>query len=181
MKSIINELIKKFSVLITIRHLGAACLKQNMGNHQPVIKLAILGIMIPVVFSGCLEIQEGRVLVESDVQVINMKVDGHGWSPDKFVLQKGVKVKWNIHVANLTNCNKEIIVPDYGLDIKLKSGENIVEFTPDETGVIKWSCWMNMIPGSFIVVNDTSDKDEIAEVTANDEVTNVTPSKMSMH
>jgi len=156
-----------------------SCLKRIGGNHQPVIKLVILGILIPAVFSGCLELQDGELII-SDVQVINMNVDAHGWSSDKFVLQKGAKVKWNIHVENLTNCNKEIIVQDYGLDIKLKSGENIIEFTPDRTGVIKWSCWMNMIPGTFIVVNDPSNKEEIADVTAKGEITNVTDSKMSM-
>jgi len=37
-----------------------------------------------------------------------------------------------------------------------------------------------MIPGTFIVVNDPSNKDEIADVTAKGEITNVTDSKMSM-
>jgi len=113
MKSSINGLIKSFSVLINIRLPGedASCLKRNVGNHQPVIKLVILGILIPAVFSGCLELQDGELVI-SDVQVINMNVDAHGWSPDKFVLQKGVKVKWNIHVENLTNCKKEINVQD---------------------------------------------------------------------
>jgi PBP1b-binding outer membrane lipoprotein LpoB len=86
-----------------------------------------------------------------EVQVINMSVDEKGWTPNSFILQKGVKVEWVINVKKLTNCNNEIIVKDYGLDIKLKNGENIVEFTPDKEGTVKWSCWMGMIPGTFIV------------------------------
>lgn len=89
--------------------------------------------------------------LQSDIQVIKMTVNAEGWKPDTFALRKGVKVKWIIVVEKLTNCNNEIIVRDYGLDIKLKDGENIVEFTPDRAGVVKWSCWMGMIKGTFIV------------------------------
>ncbi|MDD5336913.1 MAG: sulfite exporter TauE/SafE family protein [Candidatus ainarchaeum sp.] len=89
----------------------------------------------------------------AQVQTIKMTVDGFGWSPDSFVLKKGVKVRWVIDVKELTSCNKEIIVRDYGLDIKLRQGENIVEFTPDKEGTVRWSCWMGMIPGTFQVVN----------------------------
>ena len=95
------------------------------------------------------------------VQVINMSVDSMGWWPDTFILQKGVKVKWIITAWDLTKCNREIIVKDYGLDIKLNRGENIVEFTPDRKGTIGWSCWMNMINGTFIVVNDPMNMSEV--------------------
>lgn len=135
------------------------------------IRIIMLGILILAVISGCLQSPESKQLdvskqlEVSDVQVINMTVDADGWNPDTFVLQRGEKVKWVINVKELTNCNKEIIVRDYGLDIKLKNGENIVEFTPEKTGAIKWSCWMDMIPGTFIVVNDTTNEDEIARIT----------------
>jgi len=120
----------------------------------------ILGFSILVMVSGCLQSPK------AEVQVINMTVDASGWNPDIFVLKKGVPVQWNINVKELTNCNKEIIVRDYGLDINLKSGENIVKFTPNNTGAIRWACWMNMIPGTFIVVNDPKNADEVANVTA---------------
>lgn len=90
--------------------------------------------------------------ISEDVQTIRMTVDAYGWSPDTFTLKKGVKVRWIIDVKELTGCNKEIIVQDYGLDIKLKEGENIVEFTPTKAGTVAWSCWMGMIPGTFRVV-----------------------------
>ncbi len=47
------------------------------------------------------------------------------------------------------------MVAAYGLDFPIKSGEQVIEFTPTKSGVVSWSCWMGMIPGSFIV------KDEI--------------------
>jgi plastocyanin domain-containing protein len=83
-----------------------------------------------------------------------MEVTRSGWTPNSFSLKKGVPVKWLINVKELTGCNNEIIVRDYDLDIKLKQGLNTIEFTPDKIGTIRWSCWMGMIPGSFIVTED---------------------------
>jgi uncharacterized protein len=97
----------------------------------------------------------GAVLVEG-YQEINMEVNRYGWEPNSFVLKKGIPVKWNINVKELTGCNNEIVVREYDLDIKLKKGLNVVEFTPDREGTVRWSCWMGMIPGSFIVSDSGS-------------------------
>ncbi|MDD5336914.1 MAG: hypothetical protein PHS02_00335 [Candidatus ainarchaeum sp.] len=102
-----------------------------------------------------------------DVQEIRMDVLASGWSPDSFVLKKGVKTRWVINAKQLTGCNQEIKVPDYGLDIKLQQGENIVEFTPDKEGVVRWSCWMGMIRGTFVVVNDTGNQSAVSQALAN--------------
>jgi len=89
--------------------------------------------------------------ISNGVQVIKMDVYRYGFSPDSFALKKGVPVRWEINAVELTSCNKEIIVREYNLDIKLNKGINVVEFTPDKAGTIRWSCWMGMIPGIFIV------------------------------
>ncbi len=137
----------------------------------------VTGILFVILMSGCtmspgensmqkipdMQVNSSELATHQlpQVQIINMSVDSKGYHPATFVLQKGVKAKWVINVLNLTNCNKEIIVKDYGLDIKLKNGENIVEFTPDNNGIIKWSCWMNMIKGTFIVVDDPTNMSEV--------------------
>ena len=100
--------------------------------------------------------ETGNVIIKNGYQEINMEVNRYGWSPNSFVLKKGVPVKWNIDVKELTGCNNEIIVRDYGLDIKLKKGLNVAEFTPTRTGTVRWSCWMGMIPGSFVVTESGS-------------------------
>ena len=97
---------------------------------------------------------QDAINITNNVQQIDMTVTSSGWSPDRFVLKKGVPVKWVIDVKQLTGCNKEIIVPAYNLDIKLKQGINVVEFTPTSEGTVSWSCWMGMIPGSFVVKSD---------------------------
>jgi len=90
-------------------------------------------------------------------QTINMDVSKAGYSPNQFALHKGIPVKWIINAKELTECNRDIVVPQYGLEIKLKPGVQVIEFTPAETGevVVPWSCWMGMIHGTFIVAENS--------------------------
>lgn len=82
---------------------------------------------------------------------IRMTVLKGGYRPDTFVLRQGVPVKWIIDGRELTPCNRHIVVPALDLDIELVEGEQTIEFIPNEAGVIPWSCWMGMLPGSFVV------------------------------
>ncbi|VVB84656.1 putative copper-exporting P-type ATPase A [uncultured archaeon] len=95
--------------------------------------------------------QQQDAEVSNDYQVIRMEVNRYGFEPDTFVLKKGVPVKWIIDGKELTGCNSAIQVPKLGLKFRIRSGEQTIEFTPKEAGTIRWSCWMGMIPGSFIV------------------------------
>ena len=88
---------------------------------------------------------------KGDYQEISMDVIRYGWSQDKFILKKGVPVKWRINGKELNGCNNAIQVPSLDLNFKVTPGEQVIELTPTKTGKIPWSCWMGMIPGMFIV------------------------------
>lgn len=90
-------------------------------------------------------------IVNTDFQEIRMEVNSAGFVPNTFTLKKGVPVKWIINGKVLTGCNNAIIVPALGLEFNVKKGEQIIEFTPTEAGTIRWSCWMGMKLGSFVV------------------------------
>jgi len=113
------------------------------------------------------------IKMENGYQIIEMDVTSAGWSPDKFVLKTGVPVKWRINAIQITNCNKAIQVPAYNLKFDLKPGIQEIEFTPTKAGVIPWSCWMGMIPGTFIV------KDDVSDAAANQQAIASTPVKAS--
>jgi len=98
-------------------------------------------------------------------QVIRMNVSAYGWSPDRFVLKRGVPVKWVIDGQQLTGCNKAIKVPSLGLSFDIKPGLQTIEFTPAQAGNIQWSCWMGMIRGVFVVKDDINVNDK-AQVQA---------------
>lgn len=91
------------------------------------------------------------VVNTANAQVINMAVDYRGYSPSVFKLQKGVPVQWIIDGTGASGCTNEIIVPDLGIRKSLQVGENIIEFTPQQTGNISFSCWMGMVRGKFII------------------------------
>ncbi len=101
--------------------------------------------------------------IEDGYQEIRMEVNRYGWSPDKFVLEKGVPVKWIIDGKEISGCNNAIQVPKLGLNFDIKPGLQTIEFTPKESGTIPWSCWMGMIQGVFIVKEDI-DLSNTAEV-----------------
>jgi sulfite exporter TauE/SafE/copper chaperone CopZ len=90
--------------------------------------------------------------IKTSEQVIRMEVLASGYQPNRFVLKRGVPVKWIIEGKELTGCNRVILVPKLNLEIELKPGTQVVEFTPEETGTIPWSCWMGMLHGTFEVV-----------------------------
>ncbi len=87
------------------------------------------------------------------IQTIEMEANRFGYKPNRFTLQRGVPVKWAIKATEITTCNNRIIVPSLKLEFDLKPGLQTIEFTPQETGVIPWSCWMGMMRGEFEVVD----------------------------
>ena len=88
---------------------------------------------------------------DGDVQVINSYLRYGDY--DVIVVKNNIPVKWVITAEkkNINGCNNEIIIPKYDIDIKLKEGDNMIEFTPKEEGVINYSCWMGMIKSQIIV------------------------------
>ncbi|MGJ0508073.1 MAG: urease accessory protein UreH domain-containing protein [Methylocystis sp.] len=87
------------------------------------------------------------------VQVIEMEANALGYAPARFTLVKGAPVKWVINATELTSCNNRIVVPALGLAFDLKPGRQTIDFTPTQSGIIPWSCWMGMIRGEFVVID----------------------------
>lgn len=89
----------------------------------------------------------------SDVQIVNSTLT-LGRYPD-ITVKSGVPVKWTIDVPenSLTGCNAVMVIPDYGIQYAFTPGENIVEFTPQKAGTVRYSCWMGMVTGSIEVTD----------------------------
>ena len=95
---------------------------------------------------------------QNGVQIINMTQDGSGYRPNSFTLKRGVPVRWIINSTDPYNCAASIVSPQLNIRKTLTEGENIIEFTPTETGNIRFTCSMGMFTGSFIVVDTPSDR-----------------------
>jgi len=128
------------------------------------VKASISNAVIPAAAS--VGSSAGNVILNNGIQEVNMDVTSSGYSPNSFVLKKGVPVKWNVNVAKLFSCTNELVTPAYGIDVHLKQGLNVIEFTPDKTGTITFTCGMGMLRGSFIVTDTgTANQEQVKAAT----------------
>lgn len=120
-----------------------------MGVHMAENGLVLSGVSIVSTAQSEPGIMAERI---GDTQYVTTEVD-HG-SYESFTVRRGIPVEWTIVVpeGKLNGCNGEIVVPAYGLSVKLHEGKTVVTFIPTETGTIPYSCWMGMIKSSILVV-----------------------------
>lgn len=89
---------------------------------------------------------------ENGAQIIEMKVVGSGYTPNYFTVKKGIPVKWRIDGVNVFGCQAYLTVPKLGIQRTIQPGEQTIEFTPEESGFINFSCGMGMYRGRIEVI-----------------------------
>lgn len=128
--------------------------------------LAIAGINVPGTNLFGPKSAQGAAAIKAEindgVQTLRIAANGRGYVPNVLFVQKGIPVRWIIEGQELNSCNNAIIVPSLKIEKKLAPGENIIAFTPANTGEIGFSCWMGMIRGAIRVVDDLSTIDTTA-------------------
>ena len=92
--------------------------------------------------------------IKEEHQEIKIDLSYEGY--EDIIVQKGIPVHLNIHAKkeNLTGCNNAIQSQEMQFSRDLKEGDNIIVFTPKEEGTYVYTCWMNMLKNSIIVVDD---------------------------
>lgn len=85
-------------------------------------------------------------------QVMNMTVESAGYAPNTFTLRKGVPTRWVINAQDAQGCLSVLVSQKLGIQKLLARGQNVIEFTPQETGSIPFSCSMGMYRGTIDVV-----------------------------
>jgi hypothetical protein len=95
--------------------------------------------------------------IDSGVQLINSTLT-RGRYP-AITVQVGTPVKWVIEApsGSVNGCNNLMYIREYGIEYQFSTGENIIEFTPTETGKFSYNCWMGMVRGSITVVEAEGD------------------------
>ena len=119
--------------------------------------LSLSGISVAAPLSG----NSGSVAkIEGQVQVVTTKLESGRYYP--IVVQKEKPVRWIIQARpeDLNGCNNPLTIPSLGITKELKSGENVIEFTPDQEGKITYTCWMGMISSYIKVVPDLNEVSE---------------------
>ena len=137
-------------------------LNKRFGKPMRLVSGALVLLMGMAMLSGglnlaglALRVPGGRnfdtAAVEENLQVVNSELDWQDY-PD-ITVKAGIPVRWIVHAEaeKITGCNNEMVIPALNLRVPLSPGDNIVEFSVDEPGVIPYTCWMGMLHGSITV------------------------------
>lgn len=108
-----------------------------------------------------------NVVIENGIQIVRMKQSPGGYTPNQFTIKKGIPVKWIINATNIDVCSGSIMSTKLGIRKYLELGENVFEFTPEETGDIKFSCSMGMYSGKFTVIDSGQTNNQTTEPEPN--------------
>lgn len=107
---------------------------------------------LPSVISPETQEAGGNAVVEDGVQMVGSTLSS-GAYPD-ITVQAGMPVKWTITApeGSINGCNNRMLISAFNLEHRFQTGENVIEFTPMETGTYSYSCWMGMIHGTIRVI-----------------------------
>ena len=77
---------------------------------------------------------------------------GSSYEPSSIVVKQGQPVRLKFHRADDKNCGGEVVFPALNLRKTLPAGETtIVELTPRQSGVLTFTCGMDMMKGKLVV------------------------------
>jgi len=98
-------------------------------------------------------VEDTDVVYEGEEQVITMDVTSSGtYKPSVLTVVKDVPVRWEITGADFMGCANTLVMRTFGVSEYIKTGLNIVEFTPTKTGQFTFSCSMGMVRGTMNVI-----------------------------
>jgi len=106
---------------------------------------------------------------KSKFQEVSMTLTYDGYSPNVIYIKKGIPVRWNIDVKQMTGCTNEIMIESLGISKSLEVGKNVIEFlAPDGENEIRFSCGMRMVWGKFVITEDGLQPSGTALANTND-------------
>ena len=130
--------------------IASAALVAVMGMSMLQNALALSGFSSPAAAQPE-AVEDGAAYLADGVQLVHTTLDYRSYAP--ITVKAGTPVRWTITADSrvLNGCNEALVIPEYGIQKGLAPGDNVIEFTPTETGVFPYSCWMGMIRSSITV------------------------------
>ena len=140
----------KFSAILVIV-LGITMLNRGLSLSGVSVAAAV-----PVATRGSNIARIRAAEIRGNVQYVTTTLQSGQYQP--FIVQKGIPVRWTIKATadDLNGCNNPVTIPKYNIQKQLVPGDNLIEFTPDSSGNITYTCWMGMISSNIKVVDDLS-------------------------
>ncbi len=82
---------------------------------------------------------------------IRAELDAGGVNPDEFRLHLGMPVRWIVEVREATADTARMAIPEWSLDVALHPGEQAIEFTPNQIGIVTWRSAAGVDLARFLV------------------------------
>jgi hypothetical protein len=140
--------------------LGKLIFRSSLGVSALVLVIATLQILfdVPVapflVPSGARGVSAAELRAEYDggVQRVSAKLNIVAYP--SILVQRGIPVEFTLSAASdgIDECNEWILLPDYGIERRLAVGDNVLRFTPEESGVFQIVCALGRMKSSVTVV-----------------------------
>jgi uncharacterized protein len=92
--------------------------------------------------------------IKEDHQYVEIQLDYLGYKP--IIVQKDIPVIFNIKVSDIRyfGCTNAFVINDLDMTVELKTGDNLIKFTPTKVGNMKYTCWMGMVTSNIKVVDN---------------------------
>ncbi|WP_099467455.1 urease accessory protein UreH domain-containing protein [Konateibacter massiliensis] len=161
-KKFTRKIITAGSVLVVV--LGLSMLTQGLNLSGFSLSSLMMGN------SSSSDVQSSdEVVIEDGVQLVSSTLSSGRYPA--ITVQAGIPVKWTINAptGSINGCNYKIYIPEYDISYEFQTGDNVIEFTPDKTGTVPYSCWMGMIRSSITVTGQTGDIETPVEDASNQE------------
>ena len=131
---------------------GAGLLVLVLGFSNVANGMTLLGFNPDTLLARPAATSGAQAVVSGQRQVVNMDVTSWGsYEPNVITVAQGVPVDWNITGADFMGCADTLILPAFGVNERLRTGPNLVQFTPTKAGTYTFSCSMGMIRGTMVV------------------------------
>lgn len=104
-------------------------------------------------FSSEEDDSSAKAIVMGGKQSVEIRVTATGFEPQIVYAMEGIPLEINFRAVEMTQCNSALTIPSYRKEFKLMEGDNIVSITPGEDDIL-FSCWMSMMKGKIMVVDD---------------------------
>jgi hypothetical protein len=93
----------------------------------------------------------GAPIVDGKQQV-TIDVGAHGYTASATTLKKGIPVRLTMRTHNTLGCSRAFTIPEFNISKILPlEGTDTIDFTPEHTGRLAYSCSMGMYTGQFTV------------------------------
>ncbi len=101
---------------------------------------------------GELTAESIRAPVVEGAQQVTIDIGPRGYTASATTLKSGIPVRVTLRSNGTLGCARAFTIPDYGISkVVPVTGEEVVEFTPQKSGQLTYTCSMGMYSGVFTV------------------------------